>query len=211
MNYTIEKIKKIFVKKDYRFFDGIYNLNIIGVRSPTMKSNRFDDLLLVVYRNENLQWVIKQYVVTTDPGKNYLTSPLDKNGTIIMVPGQYPGAYAIGIHGRSKRLTRQYEALEQVKPMCYVRDNNRDDLLNFELMDNPKNHIWGIFKTNIHRAGSWWHRKLRQIFPVGPNGAGCQVHEYSDAFEEMMGLARKARARYGNSFTYTLLKQSDFS
>jgi hypothetical protein len=209
--YTIEQIKALFAKKGYEFFEnGTYNLNIIGIRSNFSKSNSFDDLLLIAYKDEHFQWQVKEYPITTDPGKPYLLAPLDKNGTLIMAPGQYRGAYAIGIHGRSKPAARRYAALEQVKQMCYVRDNSRDEVLDFKLFDNPKNLIWGIYKTNIHRADRSWLTKLKRIFSVGPNGAGCQVHEYADNFDEMMNICYKASALHGNSFTYTLTNQIDW-
>lgn len=211
-NLTIDLIKQVFKSKGYAFFEnGIFNLNIFGIRSKNSKSNEFDDWICIAYKDENYQWVIKKFPATTDPGKTYLLNPLVKEGTLIMVPGQYKGAYCIGIHGRSKSGNRRYKALEQKRPMCYVRDNNRDSELNFSLIENPKNHIWGIFKTNIHRANTGWLSWLKKFFPIGPNGAGCQVHQYADCFDEMMNAAEKSRKLYGNSFTYTLFNEVDFS
>jgi len=60
----------------------------------------------------------------------------------------------------------------------------------------------GMFGINIHKAG---------VFSEQVNGwsAGCQVFQKSDDFYEFMSLVQKSRKRFGNSFTYTLLKKSD--
>lgn len=209
---TLQKIKDIFAKKGYTFFEkGVYNLNIIGVRSKNNQSNSFDDVLLVAYVDENLNWVLKQFSCTTDPGLHYLANPLDKNGTLILLPGQYIGAYALGIHGRSRPLALQYEAFEQVRPMRYVRDNNRNSILDFHLASDVKNIIVGNFKTNIHRASKSWLSKTKRFFNIGPYSAGCQVVQYEDDFATLMKIGRTARRIRGNSFSYTLLTEDDFS
>ena len=58
-------------KKKYATFDGNrnFNLNIIGVRNDSHDSTRFDDLMIVIYRDEDKSWVVKSYEITTDPGQ----------------------------------------------------------------------------------------------------------------------------------------------
>jgi hypothetical protein len=204
--FSLGDLKKIFEQKGYKFFDkGVYNLNIIGVRSENSQSNEFDDWLLLVYKEDVLDdWVIKQYPITTDPGKYYLMNPLNKDGTIILVPGQYRGVYAIGIHGRSF-LSGGYEAMEQIAPMAYVRDNSRDSKLDFDLYKNPKNIFWDNPKTNIHRAS-----KNSIVRWVEKYSAGCQVFQNPKHFEEFLSTAKKARQIWGNKFSYTLLEEKDF-
>ena len=58
-----------------------------------------------------------------------------------MLPGQYKGAYGIGLHRNS------YEALRQKKPMKYWRDKNCNGIL-----DLGGNVFEEIAYTNIHRA-----------------------------------------------------------
>jgi hypothetical protein len=132
---------------------------------------------------------------------------MDKNGTAIMVPGQYKGAYTIGIHGRTWA-SGGYKALEQKAPMVYVRDNSKDERLDFELYRNPElfknNRIVANLKTNIHRAS-----KLESVPLIGRYSAGCQVFQKPEEFNEFLSLCEIAARQYGNSFTYTLIEERD--
>lgn len=124
---TWKNIREVFEEKGYDFFEGgDFNLNIVVIRTENSHSNSFDDYLAVLHK-ENGKPLVHVWPITTDPGKHWLMNPLNKNGTIIVVPGQHKGAYMLGIHGRSGKYP--YEALEQKKPMSYVRDNNRDNKL----------------------------------------------------------------------------------
>lgn len=203
---TIEKVRDVILDKKYRWFEtGFYNLNIIGVRSTTSESNKFDDRLLVIFRDRNSQMVMKEYPITTDPGKPWLLKPMDPGGTAVMVPGQYPGAYMIGIHGRSKPASRRYKALEQCGKIAYVRDNNRDSLIDTSLYKDPTKVFWGILKTNIHRSSRFTLQRMVETY-----SAGCQVFQDPKQFDEFMDICEKARDLHDNRFTYTLLEEADF-
>lgn len=206
MKYSIAQIKDVMKKKGYKFFDtGILNLNIIGVRSMTSQSNEFDDLLYVIYRDSNGQQIQREFTITTDPGKPFLLNPLaGTGGTAILVPGQYPGAYMVGIHGRS-RPSGGYKALEQRAPMKYVRDNNRNALIDFNLYSNPANIFVANLKTNIHRASQWSVVRFIEKY-----SAGCQVFRYPKSFDWFMDICEQSAKIYGNKFTYTLLEERDF-
>jgi hypothetical protein len=207
MNYTIPQIKRTMIKKGYNFFEtGSYNLNIIGIRSRNSQSGKFDDALCVIYKDFTGQWKIRQFECTTDPGKHYLMNPLNRKGCIIMVPGQYRKAYKIGIHGRSKPANRRYEALEQIGKIKYVRDNNKDSKLDFDLMNNPENVFsTATAKTNIHRTSKW-----KKQLKIGYYGAGCQVINDPEDFNLFMSLCHKQVDNgHGKTFTYTLLTEDD--
>lgn len=208
-NITLQKLKEVIEKKGYRFFIGQYNLNIVGVRSLNSKSNSFDDLLIVAFKIAD-QWKMKVYPITTDPGKHWLNNPMTSGGTAILVPGQYPGCYVLGIHGRS-HASGGYPALEQAKPMNYVRDNNKDEIVNIDLYRNPANVFSANLKTNIHRANSGWLSSLKKFFNVERHSAGCQVFQYADHFDEFLNICVTSKQYYGNSFTYTLLEEADFN
>lgn len=203
MNFSrLELLKAIEAKGYIIFTKGDYNLNIIGIRSKNSKSDEFDDMIYVFYKYQN-QWFIESFPCTTDPGKHWLLNPLNKNGTIIMVPGQYRGAYEIGMHGRSGKYP--YTALEQIKPIDYVRDNNKDIKLDFDLYSDSSNIFSDIAKTNIHRASSW-----KLLLGIGKYSAGCQVIQDPKKFDRFMELCELQKAHgNGNSFTYTLLEERD--
>ena len=82
--------KSLFAKKHYAYFtDGSYNMNIIGVRAKTDKvvTNKFDDFIILDYKDESRQWCRQIYKATTDQGITYLRTPMDFKGCAMMVPG----------------------------------------------------------------------------------------------------------------------------
>jgi hypothetical protein len=201
---TIEKIKEIFEKKNYKFFslDKPYNLNIIGIRNINNIPNAFDDLIIVVYKDANKKERLLQFQATTDPGLFWLQNPLNVDGTLILVPGQYSNCYQLGIHGRSGK--DPYKALEQVGSMTYVRDADRDKILDFQLINDSTKIVHGIFKTNIHRANENY-----ESVQVDKWSAGCQVIADPVDFATLMNLCDKSAELYGNKFTYTLINSSE--
>ena len=96
---NVETIQEVFERKGYRFFaKGNYNLNLLGVRKNTSVSNKFDDYLVAVYKNEDDEWQCLVWEATTDPGKHWLENPLSPKGTAILIPDQYRGTWKIGLH-----------------------------------------------------------------------------------------------------------------
>ena len=75
---TPQNVMSLMKAKGYVFFDAAdkkLNLNLIGVRRDNEGTNRFDDFMLVLYREEELM-VQKRYAMTTDPGKDWLEHPI---------------------------------------------------------------------------------------------------------------------------------------
>ena len=191
-------IEQVMIRKGYRFFKGVYNLNIIGVRSKESikQENRFDDILIVAFGlatsgyNSSTKFIFQ---ITTDPGIKSLKAPMNAKGTAILVPGQYRGSHKIGLH------QGKYEALVQCAPVKVYRDANKDSIL-----DTDKRTIdTGMFGINIHKAG------IASVIVDGWS-AGCQVVAKTDEYEIFMDLCRKQKlAGYGDKFTYTLLEEKD--
>ena len=191
-------IEQVMIRKGYRFFKGVYNLNIIGVRSKesVKQSNKFDDAIIVCWEIDSERTGIPNkliFAATTDPGIKSLRAPMNTKGTAILVPGQYRGSHTIGFH------QGKYEALVQCAPVKVYRDANKDSIL-----DTDKRTIdTGMFGINIHKAG------LASTIVDGWS-AGCQVVAKTDEYEIFMDLCRKQKlAGYGDKFTYTLLEEKD--
>jgi hypothetical protein len=189
----IEKIKQAMKVKDYKFFEsGDYNLNIIGIRNSDTGSkvtNVFDDLLTVSYKIGDV-WHFKKWAATTDPGTKGVKEFHNAQGVARLVPGQYRGSHAIGLH------QGKYEALKQAKPVKVYRDANKDMTYDTKLITE------GIYGINIHKAGA-------DSTYVENWSEGCQVFKKSADFDEFMALVKKAATLHGNSFTYTLLESKD--
>lgn len=192
--------QKLFKKKGYAYFaTGKYNLNIIGVRTAHQGgkvTNRFDDFFVVIYKDAAGSWQRKVWPCTTEPGLSIMKAPTNRKGAAILVPGQYRGMWRIDYHNG------KYKALcQRTKPVKVYRDNNRDDVYDL----SPKSIDTGIFGINMHRASKWG-----TVTYVNKYSAGCQVFANVNDFNEMMRLANKqVAAGYGNSFSYTLIREED--
>ncbi len=192
-------IFKILREKGFEVFEkGFYNLNIIGIRSDQkgQVTNLYDDLLVVIYQTPNGIWTKQIYKITTEPGLYYMTQQLlNPKGTSILVPGQYLSCYKVGKH------KGQYDALVQQNAVKVYRDNNRDKVYDLK----PECEDNGIFGINIHRSNEWVESKY-----VNKYSAGCQVFANPNEFKSFMRLC-KLQNEYigGNSFTYTLLDESE--
>lgn len=186
----LSRIRALLKYKGYELFTRPYELNIVGLRNKSMKSNRFDDELHVFYKTSPLHWEYHVFNITTDPGTFWLTNPMQPQGTAILSEGQNKNAYALGLH------RGQYLALVQVKPITIMRDYDRNAVLDFY---NGKKER-GLYGINIHRAN-----RVGTTKTVDRNSAGCQVFENASDFDVFVKLCEKHRSKYGNQFTYTLI------
>lgn len=173
------------------FESGLYNLNIIGIRSRDHKPNSFDDRICVVYKDEQ-GWITRTWEATCDPGSYWLERPMNVGGTAVLVPGQYRGVYKIDKHAGA------YDAICQrngtVK--CF-RDNNKDDIIDMD----PDSITEGMYGINIHKAGS-------TSTLVNKWSAGCQVFANESDFNDFMDICRKQVTERGwRTFTYTLIEE----
>ncbi len=196
MRLDYNYIEDVYIKKGYAFFDGDkpYNLNIFGIRCAT-DTNFFDDLICVAYRSNHLETVVEVFQGTTDPGKYWLEHPMNKDGTAILVEGQYKGVYKIDKH-RGK-----YNALcQRLGKVTVFRDNDKDTKHDLD----PETEQTGYYGINIHKSNPY-------VKYVDKYSAGCQVFRLEKHFDRFMLLAFKSAEIYGNSFTYTLFNKSDFS
>lgn len=196
MDYTVGKLLDTMNDKNHVVFqhdDRPFNLNLIGIRNKDRISNKFNDTMCIMYKHLG-RWSLLQYAITTDPGLIYRLKPINDNGTAIVAPGQYPGVWALGDH-------KGHPALVQVKPISVIRDNNKDNVLdtNLNAIDT------GMFGINCHKSGKGI------TDDVDYYSAGCIVHADNVRFEkEFLPILNAAVDVYGNSFTFTLLNDSDF-
>lgn len=172
------------------FTNGSYNLNLIGVRTASRLANEFDDWMHVVFKDDSGEWVNLAFRITTDPGTYWLENPMRKEGTAILVAGQYRSTWKLDLH------KGKYEALCQRGGRVKVyRDGDRDNV--HDLNDDSVMDGW--FGINIHKAGNDSTR-------VDKWSAGCQVFANDADFEVFMSLVRKSIEKYGDGFSYTLLE-----
>lgn len=189
---SVEQLKKALFKKGYPVKTGEWEINLIGIRNDNSKPNSFDDTLCVLFKDHYGDDTLICFSCTTDPGLYWLLHPLNVDGCIIMKEGHYPDVYKVGLH-------RGYKALEQCGKIRYVRDNDKDAVLDF---DAPY-EVTGNFKTNIHHASM-----PEKSISVDKWSAGCQV--INKGWEEFLELCEKSKLiTEKNLFSYTLLNIND--
>lgn len=157
---TYSQIREEYLANRFPFSTRQYQLNLFGVRHRNTVADDFDDIIGFAWIDGDGKPQIYLCPATTDPGAHYLANPVNPAGTAILVPGFYQDMYKPGMH------RGQYRALVQVNPCKYVRDNNKDNRLDFY----QQRIYTGLIGLNLHRA-------LRQgrATKVGPHSAGCQV------------------------------------
>ena len=225
---NIDNIIKYARIKDYDIFEdnGNYNLNIWFIRSENSKPGRFDDVQIVFWKHDG-EWYKHIYTCTTDPGRHYLLNPLNINGTAIVRPGQYKGAWKLGYHQGRK----DHPALVQHRPITVIRDFNKDTILDYNIInndlivnmtietkghnkiikyldrDNKVIHLEeeGYFGINNHRASDSLISKI-----VGRYSAGCLVQNNPKLYyQRFIPTIQNAVDIWGNNFSFTLITEKD--
>lgn len=187
-------ILKTMQSLGYKVFDNDsknYNLNLVGLRTADTKPNTFNDWEYVFWKFAG-SWEVMKFQITTDPGLYYLKNPMNKLGTAIVKPGQYPGMWVPGLH------LGKYPALVQHGPVTVIRDFNRDAYLDYDSGVEES----GVFGINNHRAVE----NGRSVM-VDQWSAGCQVFQDYYEFEIFMRIISEAQKNWTPSFTYTLLTE----
>ena len=161
-------LQKVANKNHRIFLNGAWNVNVIGIRS-TDDPNRFDDTLALVYRDDDLSWVTREFACTTDPGTYWLEN--GEKATAILCPGQY-SSYRLDKHGG------RYLALcQRLGPVRVYRDGDKNALLDM----HPDSTQEGYFGINIHRASA-----THLSTEVNKWSAGCQVMADPAAFDDFI-------------------------
>lgn len=201
---SYDRLRSATLNLGYKFFeDGTpYDLNIIGVRNKNrdQSKDKFDDFICVLWLDETRYERIAVLDATTDPGLAHMTDPIFKaaikDGTAILVEGQYRRAYTLGHHGRG---SYRHRALQQTGRVNIYRDDDVDN----ELDMDPMKQSSGWFGINIHAASLW-----TDVPRIGRYSAGCQVVQKKEQFDRLIRLC-EMQGIYGMGlvFTYTLLKE----
>lgn len=196
--YTKEQIEIAVKAKGYVWFDDASNkgfdINIVGIRNlnPRRKvTNIFDDFITISYK-EGGAWKSYCWMNTTDPGTKAMKEFHNPNGVARVVPGQYRGMWAVGLH------QGKYEALRQVGNVKVYRDKNKDMTFDETIIQE------GIFGINCHRSNPKTESQYVENW-----SEGCQVFKRLKDFKEFMVICNKAKEIHGNSFTYTLITTED--
>lgn len=185
--------------KKYNLKTNPYEMNIFAIRTIDNQANTFNDYVGLIFRDEKNNWQLRLWSATTDAGLFYRLHPDNVNGTAIIVPGQYEGVYKVGLH-------KGYEAMEQIGNIKYIRDNNKNAVLDWIYNVVGAKYEIAINKTNIHHAGE-------NSTQVDNWSAGCIVFSKITEFLSFMGLVKCSIDQYHfpNLFDLTLFEEKDFN
>lgn len=195
---TTTDILSTFKRLGYKLEESKGYPNLFGIRSKNQGTDQFDDKIGAIVFVDNSPKLF-MYDGTTDPGLYYLKNPMRKEGTAILIPGQYINCFKVGTH-------KGYRAYEQIGNMTYIRDNNKDKYL--DMVSKGSNGMFkGNIKSNLHRASQYKKSKL-----VDKWSAACQVVADPKEYSVLLGLGVDASSIYGleNKFNYTLFREEDF-
>jgi len=201
-----DRVIQVLQKRGYQIYSLPYKLNLVGIRSSERKADKFDDMFVVFYTDDNGNLVIKEYdYFTTDPGTSTLVKPVNSKGTAIIAAGQYIDSHAYGLH-------RGYPALIQIGNITYYRDTNKNNTLEVEFDEYNMNPLGFKMYTsnnnglNIHMAS----KNVVKTSVVGGWSAGCQVFGNKDHYAEFIQLIKQVgRYTYNRKYTYTLINSKD--
>jgi hypothetical protein len=200
MNLTYTSVKELYQSKGYKFRQQKMALNIGIMRSKNSQSDAFDDTGWCAWIDENDKENLLTFACTSDPGKHWLQNPMNKDGCIITVPGQYIEVFGKGRHNGD------YECFKQIAPIYYVRDYNKDSRLDFELYRNLESlkirGFWGICGTNLHRASKW-----KKLLSIGLYSAGCSVVQDPIIFDKLIALRDKSAIFGFKKWDYSLFEE----
>lgn len=203
-DFTAQEIEKVMLKLGMKVFNGKYDITFGGIRNTNQVANSFDDKIFMMYR-ETKGGVLKieQWTATTDCGLYYLKNTLNRNGAGILVHDrQYKGMYEWREKGHKGE-----PAFRQVRPASFVRDNNKDNLLDFKLMENPDNIFEDVIYCNCHDT----NESGIDSTMVGRWSAACQVVNNSKSMDRMEELAKlQMKSGHGNYFSYALIFGNHF-
>lgn len=189
-----DQLKQAAIARGALWLEKRFQLNLVGIRNTVdTRSNEFNDLICVAFLGSGGGKNVLVCAATTDPGIYWRENLANVAGTAILKEGYHPKIWKIGKH------QGKYHALVQASPVTVWRDNNKDSVLDLGVSEQT-----GHFGINLHRAGEFNTSNL-----VDKWSAGCQVMASPSQFSEFMRLADEHELRYGNSFDYTLLRDTD--
>jgi hypothetical protein len=177
--YKVEELQLQFNKLGYKWLP----FQIVGIRSKANNSNKFDDLIGLIEK-DNITW----FTGTTNPGTYWLKNLLNPKGAALLKPNQYLDTWKLGLH------QGKYEALCQIKPVTVYRDSNKNNFAEETAVVDT-----GLFGINIHRANPSLISNI-----IDKWSAGCQVLNNPLDFNFLIKRCKESQLK---NFSYALLKE----
>lgn len=194
---NIKNMIKFLEYKNYNIYRQKNVLNIIGVRNKDngIITNRFDETLYVIYLDEESEWRLKEYEITTVPGiildsENYI---LHENSKILAF-GQYVDLLELTDYG-----DKEGKALKFNNSAIY--ENKEKNRYTYNLNSVDKGDYGLMIRKGPTRGSS--------EFVFNHNYEGSQVFKNASDFEDFIELCEE-QIEIKQTFTYTLIKKSEY-
>lgn len=200
MEYS--RLEQTIKSLNYKWFNN--SVNIIGERTNDIFTDFFTDYIHIAVNNQ-----VHTFPASTKAGILYVKNPLSAYGTnvktgvyenikgvAVLKEGQYRNCYQL-VDNYWQWLSYPY--LYQVGAVDVYRDNTLDLEID---RDSPVHR--GCFGINIHRGSN----PGILGYNVGSFSAGCQVIEEPN-LKQILSFLRQDVIKFGNLFTYTLIKTED--
>lgn len=236
-NSDTDIIIQLMKDKNYTLYEDVYKMNIIAVRTQCQKdedkyTDLFVDKLYLLFKKEDDNWELKQYMISTVPGlkftiteewlieKNLKDIPLWRN----MIGKKIYMKEYINLLSTHRNIKNGLKILvpAQYIDIYYLSQYKGEKA--FLTTDNSKQLIWrdndisnvDIFKPNNLMTPEIISKDMLNLHLGYPNGInvgnwseGSQVFSDSKSLNEFFSYCEKHIEKYGNIFTYTLVTKND--
>jgi len=203
-NPRIEKLLTFLKSKKYRTYDQIGVLNIVAFQSAKKDdgsiSNKFDDSLNVFYKNQNGNWELLEYQITTMPGYFPKTELLPE-GVGLLALGQYADLCRLDTYVSDPTITpvKVDKCIKVDEATIHINDSTK--IYNYK---SEKINIKSI--VLLHKSSD-----VGSAESVFNYSGGAQVFKTVSQWEQFVTLCEsQVTMAKKDTFTYTFCKQSEF-
>jgi len=202
-NPKIDKLIKFLNSKGYKTYDGIGILNIVTLQSNKKDdgevSNKFDDNMILFFKNNNGNWDLLEYQITSMPGLLPKTTTLPDNIGMLAL-GQYIDQCTIGTYIKNHNLPIKHSKCIKISE-CVIHINDNINKYNYK-----SNKISAKDITIIHGSVDTGSAEF-----VYNYSGGSHVFKNSEQYNQFIELCEKqVTLSSKNTFTYTVCRNSEF-
>jgi hypothetical protein len=211
----LEKLIRFLQSKNYKVYEDPGILNIVGMRTKDTGNvtNKFDDIMYVFYRKDNLNWQVLEYNITTVagyiPNNGTASNKLPDNVPIIAY-GQFIDKLKME---KFRKEIPEYTDASGTLVAAQVDEYNSLKFTDVAIYRNDKTDKYnyrskvetGDFNLYIKRASKTG--SVEQVFNFSDNGS--QVFKNINQWNQFITLVED-QSKIKNTFTYTICRKSEF-
>lgn len=211
-NPKVNKIIKFLESKNYKVFKESGILNIVAFRDKEngIVTNKFDEKLFVFYLKGESEWELREYDITTVPGKIGVSSA-DLKDVEILTLGQYVDQCVLNTKDSVGKDSYKQYGKGLVFNQYAVHINNQDNVYSYSPTPIIKNRTDVRYGMTEFPIGIFNRRKglLGTGSEVGSYSYGEQLFKSSNQYKEFLKICEE-QEKIKKTFTYTLCNKSEF-